>query len=76
MSKFGYLEVFQRVPSTSRQREWTVFVFMYFEINGHLKSAEIKTTENLCILFAVKTAKTYTHRNNPYTVLILGRERT
>ena len=25
MSKYGYLEVFQRVPSTSRKRESTVF---------------------------------------------------
>ena len=28
MSKYGYLEVFQRVPSTSRQRESTVFSFI------------------------------------------------
>ena len=27
MSKYGYLEVFQRVPSTSRQRESTVYQF-------------------------------------------------
>ena len=26
MSKYGYLEVFQRVPTTSRYRESTVFV--------------------------------------------------
>ena len=25
MSKYGYLEVFQRVPSTSRKRESTVY---------------------------------------------------
>ena len=28
MSKYGYLEVFQRVPSTSRQRESTVIVIV------------------------------------------------
>ena len=27
MLKYGYLEVFQRVPSTSRKRESTVFSF-------------------------------------------------
>ena len=27
MSKYGYLEVFQRVPSTMRQRESTVFLY-------------------------------------------------
>ena len=27
MSKYGYPEVFQRVPSTSRYRESTVYVF-------------------------------------------------
>ena len=30
MSKCGYLEVFQRVPSTSRKRESTVSVFSDF----------------------------------------------
>ena len=30
MSKYGYLEVFQRVPSTSRYRESTVDVFFFF----------------------------------------------
>ena len=29
MSKYGYLEVFQRVPSTSRYRESTVFLSDY-----------------------------------------------
>ena len=29
MSKYGYLEVFQRVPSISRYREWTVYVLDY-----------------------------------------------
>ena len=28
MSKYGYLEVFQRVPSTSRYRESTVFLML------------------------------------------------
>ena len=28
MSKYGYLEVFQRVPSTSRQHESTVYTFL------------------------------------------------
>ena len=27
MSKYGYLEVFQRVPSTSRKRELTVYTY-------------------------------------------------
>ena len=28
VSKYGYLEVFQRVPSTTRYRESTVFSFL------------------------------------------------
>ena len=32
MSKYGYLEVFQRAPSTSRQRESTVFLFFFAHI--------------------------------------------
>ena len=30
MSKYGYLEVFQRVPSTSRKRESTVLTNLGF----------------------------------------------
>ena len=33
MSKYGYLEVFQRVPSTSRKRESTVPVFEITRFN-------------------------------------------
>ena len=29
MSKYGFIEVFQRVPSTSRSRESTVFVLNF-----------------------------------------------
>ena len=33
MSKYGYLEVFQRVPSTSRYRESTVImVYVLFKV--------------------------------------------
>ena len=42
-----------------------LFVYMYFRINGHLKSAEIKTTEIFHIFFEVTTAKkNYNCRNN------------
>ena len=34
MSKYRYLEVFHRVPSTSRYRESTVFYKTYLEIGG------------------------------------------
>ena len=40
--------------------------FYVFLINGHLKSAEIKTAENFGILCeAKKKAKIYTYRNDP-----------
>ena len=35
MSKYGYLEVFQRVPWTSRYRESTVFLFFILFNGSH-----------------------------------------
>ena len=32
MSKYGYLEVFQRVPSTSRSREIAVYAVIYTDL--------------------------------------------
>ena len=42
MSKYGYLEVFQRVPSTSRKRESTVFYFIiFFKFCDHAQIGKI-----------------------------------
>ena len=47
MSKYGYLEVFQKVPSTSRQRESTVFPFSHIQSFNIGNSEELKLRLNL-----------------------------
>ena len=42
MSKYGYLEVFQRVPSTSRSRESTVFIILFLSFGGSGKGRNFK----------------------------------
>ena len=45
MSKYGYLEVFQRVPSTSRLRELTVVVNKSFKIKFYINELDFRVTQ-------------------------------
>ena len=54
MSKYGYLEVFQRVPSTSRKRESTVFLkFSFLKPSYNIK--ENFLTGNMKLNYSVVT---------------------
>ena len=44
MSKYGYLEVFQRVPSTSRERESTVHL-LFLMMNKNVANNSDQTSE-------------------------------
>ena len=48
MSKYGYLEVFQRVPSNSRYRESTVYCFLN---QGRIRQRKKRDRLRLLLIF-------------------------